>query len=553
MSILQKQELFRVIDPRFGKNNVYRFPARRTISLGPVMIATMVNRYCPGIVSRVVSENNFHRKRGAPIGKDELPNHAALQRKRKADYIGISASITNAVPRAKEVIKTYLSLPEPLSPRYILVGGWHAGDLPEEFLELGRNVVVFHGEAEENVVAFFKAVRSGQPLSAVRGISYWDKGEIKRNGPRFPLIPRERMDLLPAPDFGLVDYAKIKIFPLQRTRGCSGKCRFCRVRTPPRSISPRRFLEQVEMVVGQGGRRIFFVDDHFEGDLRGARAVLKRLALLRERRIKLRITTQNRLSLGDDPETLRLMSEAGVETAAVGCESPIPKELRAMQKPIDHPEKMVEWVRAFSQQGINLHMMLIFCYPMPPFLGESPNGKSDELLSAKARSRLFWRFIKNARPATLQVLLYTPIPGTPDWKLLENGGRIRRDMGWEYYDGTHLVFKPDEGLNPLEVQREIEWLMRRFYAWRIIWMFGRFSLLIHLAKVGIATVSMPFVWASELPFVYRGGYGFKRWFRTAWEKPVRKFRNAINRFSAQWIILDWMKQFKLSKFKEYWS
>jgi len=405
------------------------------------------------------------------------------------------------------------------------------------------------------IALLLTALKQGIPLSYVPGISYWEDGIIRRNGPRFLAVPQEEMDYLPIPDFGLVRFAQIKFFPLQRTRGCSGKCRFCRVRTAPRFISPERFLAILQVAISQGKKRreFFFVDDRSEEDLEGFRQVLTGIILLRQNGIRLRIFTQNRLSLGEDSVTLQLMHDAGVEMAAVGCESPIPAELKAMQKPIDYPEKMVEWVRAFSRHGINVHMMLIFGYPIPPHIKEPLLDENGKPMSAKKRGRFFTSFIRKARPAYVQVLLFTPIPGTPDWKYLESQDRIRKDIGWEYFDGTHLVFIPDEGLNPVELQNEPVKLMRKFYAFRFFWMFGRFSLLLRLVRVVLVIFSIPFVWLFALPLTFRLEYGYKKWFRVTWKKPIRIFRNAIKYLQAQWIILDWRKYFKLSGFISYWD
>ena len=555
MTVFEKQGLFRVIDPKFGENNIYRHQAGMTVSLGPVMIATVAKQALPQIDAEVISENNYKRSLGAPIDKDGLPDHLELQKSRPANYLGISASITNAVPRALEVIGSYQSMPINLQPEYFIIGGWHAGDLPEEFLSLGKNIIVVHGEGEMTITLLLTALRNNTPLSSVPGISYWNNGSIKRNGPEFLTVPQEEMDFLPIPDFGLVRYAKLKFLPLQRNKGCSGKCRFCRVNTEPRFISPERFLEILQVVISQGKRRreFFFVDDRSEEDFEGFRQILEGIIQLREQKgIRLRIFTQNRLSLGEDPATLQLMHEAGIEMAAIGCESPIPAELKAMRKPIN-PKKMVEWVRAFSNHGINVHMMLIFGYPMPSHVKELVLDEKGNPMSVKKRGRHFINFMRKARPAYAQILLFTPIPGTKDWDDLESQGRIRKEIGWKFFDGTHLVYIPDEGLDPVQLQKEPVKLMRKFYAYRFLWMFEHLSLLLLSIRVAIVTLSTPLVWLSELPFTYRPEYGYEKWFRVTWQKPKRVFRNAIKYLLAQWIILDWRKYFKLSGFMGYWE
>ena len=533
--------LFRVIDPRFGPNNIYRHQAKETASLGPIFIASAVRKYLPW-EAEIILENNCRVNLGCPMTEDNLPDHDLLQRERRAEFVGISASMTNAVPRALEIIQLYRSMPEELRPKAIIVGGWHAGDSPEEFLEAGADVVV-HGEGDMVIAPLLNALKQNRTLEDIPGISYWLNGQIKRNGPEFLAVPQEQMDNLPLPDFNLVRFAKIVIYPIGRTRGCSGKCRFCRVRSIPRSISPGRFLEQIKVLVSRGAKYFFIVDDRSEEDLEGFRQWLIGLINFREERKtrNLYFTSQNRLSLAEHPDVLSLMWEAGIRTVAIGFESPIPEELKAMKKPITTKlDQLLQWSQTFKDIGLYIHMMLILGYPMPPGANRVLNDQGKPM-SIKERSHKFWQFIKKVNPATLQVLLYTPILGTPDWKLLEEQGRIDKEIGWEKYDGTWLTFKPDEGIDPQELQGEMIRLMQRFYSFPLIWKSGWTSVILHLIKIGVVTIAMPFVWVFNLPF--------KKWqLKTAWELPRRLKRNAKRRFLGYLIVLDWLESFKHSGF-----
>ena len=100
------RRLLRVVDPQFPRNNIYRFQARRTISLGPVMIATVADEQLPWLEAEVITENNYRSGLAAPHDKEGNPDHLALQRERRAEVVCVSASITPAVPRALEIIRT---------------------------------------------------------------------------------------------------------------------------------------------------------------------------------------------------------------------------------------------------------------------------------------------------------------------------------------------------------------------------------------------------------------------------------------------------------------
>ena len=221
------------------------------------------------------------------------------------------------------------------------------------------------------------------------------------------------------------------------------------------------------------------------------------------------------------------MRKAGIKMVAIGYESPIPEELAAMKKPVN-PSEMLEWTKVWQQFDFFIHMMLIFGYPIPPEHSARLREKGKEfIMSAKQRSQAFWKFITQARPDTLQILLLTPIPGTEDWDFLNQENRIYKEFGWELYEGMWLLFKPDEGVDPLELQLEMIKLHQKFYSFPYVWKSSITSLLAHLLKIGTVTISLPFVW----PIL---GY-------TPWQ---RVWRNSKRRFQAHLIIMAYLKSFK---------
>ena len=540
--------VFRVWDPAYARDNIYRHAARQTISLGPVIIASAAHKALPWLTSEVISENNYRWKaRKGPVDDKGLPDHQVLQKEKPARFIGISASITNAAPRALEIVRLYRQLPEELRPQAIIVGGWHAGDCPDEFLEAGADIVV-HGEGAAVIPQLLEALKETRDLKDIPGISYRSNGEVQRNAPDFLALTQEELEALPDPNFDLVRFAKLKVVPVSRTWGCSGRCRFCRVKNEPRSVSPQRFAQRIKDLVSKGRRHFFLVDDRSEEDMAGFKAWLQDIAdFRRERKVRsLDFTLQARLSLAEEPEVLDLMQRAGVRTAAIGFESPIPEEVWAMRKPIV-PEKMVEWTKTWKKHGFYTHAMFIFAYPIPPDK-KQPMNSAGQPMSARQRAQAFWRFIKAANPDTIQVLVLTPIPGTEDWAFLEKENRIFKELGWAAWDGLHVVFQPDEGMTPEEVQHEVIRLHRKFYAFHYLGRLGVISLLAHLVHVGITTVSMPFLWCLIMPsrWPFRGAFAEQA--KLAWRRPRRVFRNARRHLGAYLVIQSVRK--KLAQFNE---
>ncbi len=546
----KKRVGFRIIDSGFDPDNIYKYEADDTISLGPVMVATIAAKSIPWLDVDVISENNYRRCYKGPRTKDGLPDHLALQRQKPAQIVGISASITNAVPRALELIRLYRDMPEDIRPKAIIVGGWHAGDLPEEFLKAGADVVV-HGEAEPIIAPLIETLLDSKSLEKISGISYWSNNQIKRNPvfescyegePGRLIVPQEEMDLLPHPDFGLVRFAKIKWLPTYRVRGCSGRCRFCRVKSKPRWLSAERFVDQIQVNYSKGYRCFFNVDDrseeNWEDFLKALQLLVEWRKLYRIRRIH--IMTQDRLSLGEHPEILRLMRQAGIGTVAIGFESPIPEELWAMKKPIK-PEKMVEWARAYRRAGILVHGMLIWLYPIAQGKPQ-PLNKKGEVMSVKERAAVFWKAMRAWGADTYQILFFTPIPGTEDWDDLEKEGRILHELGWKYWTGLHLVFRPDDGLDPIEALYYHKVLHFKFYAFRWLWPLSWLTIGLHWIRIIVYTPLMPFLWVGLLPFKKRLPGG------SAWYPLQRIFRNNWRHFEANLITL--FVSLKLKSFRE---
>ena len=87
---------------------------------------------------------------------------------------------------------------------------------------------------------------------------------------------------------------------------------------------------------------------------------------------------------------------------AIGFESPIAEELKAMDKRLK-PEEMISLSRLYSRAGFFIHGMFIFGYPVPKGV--------DFRMGARERVRHFRKFIKKAKIDTIQVLLPVPVPG----------------------------------------------------------------------------------------------------------------------------------------------
>lgn len=494
---MAKRQLFRLIIPAHPHKNVFSAVASRMTSLGPILVATAVNKSFIDMDVEVIDENNYQ----GPKDKNNLPNHIALQNKRPAKYVGFYCSLTSTMPRVYELASFYK-----MENVITITGGDHTSRLTEEALQNNIDIVV-RGEGEEAIIQIIKALREEASLETIAGVSYKKGNGFIHNSPE--KIEIGDLDFPPRPDFGLLRYAKkLAFYPISRTRGCSRRCEFCTVRSRPRWSSPEKLLEEIHWLVETRRAKYFFItDDRLNEDSAGTARLFESIIKAKqngELPKNLSFHIQIRLEAARDIELLKLMKKAGVTMVCIGYESPIAAELNAMRKGIK-VQDMVEYTRIFEREGFWVHAMFIFGYP----------AQSGTVINSTALERAFEfkKFIKLAKPDTIQVLLATPIPGTELYDRLNKQNRIypRDIVGWENYDGGHLVFEPDDPMTAIEVQKQAIKIMHWFYTSWNFW------------KIPLVIFAFPFV----VPF--------------SWSSWRRIWRNSLWGYAGHRIIRQWEK------------
>ena len=499
----RKRRRLRIVVPAFPAFNIYSRIARKTTALGPVCVATAVHEI-EGWDAEVIDENNLGRygPRSAEGGAD----HEILQEQRPADVVGFYGGLTSTAPRLYELARFY-------KQRGIITiaGGQHlAGENAAEALHNGIDYVVF-GEGENAIRELLQVVEERREANSIRGIAYLEHDSVVRTPDREPLAD---FDQLPYPDFSLVRYAKIVIFPVERIRGCCMNCEFCTVKGKPRCASVDRLLGSISHLVETHNARQFFIVDDLFGQQRDETVRFCHLFADYQRRIGKRLdtTVQIRLDKAKDPELLTAMRRAGIKYVAIGFESPIDEELKAMNKAINSRE-MLSLVRVFHQFGFLIHGMFIFGYP----LAEPTSFR----MPAKERVRQFRRFIRKAKIDTVQVLLPVPLPGTGLRRRLEQQNRIYalQDVGWEYYDGNFPLFEPDEPMTAQEIQEAGKQIMRHVYRFRYV----------------LFVVANILLFPSIAFYLHNLKLGWGRWYRS--------WRNSLIRFGGWITMRKWNADF----------
>lgn len=509
MSLPQDRRLHcRVVIPGYAAFNIYSAVARKTTALGPVSIATVINKM-PNWDVEVIDENNY--RRFGPRDASGRPDHAVLQRLRPADVVGFYGGLTSTIPRLYELALFYKK-----QGAITIAGGQHfIGENARAALTTGLDYVVL-GEGEITIQELLQTLRAGGDPADVAGIAFLRGGELVQTPERTALSD---FDPIPLPDFSLVRYAKLTLFPVGWVRGCGMNCEFCTVKGKVRAPPPEYVFEQIASLLERHSARHFFIVDDLFGQDRAA--TLRLCEMLKEYqrtvRTRLDLTVQIRLDKARDAELLGAMRGAGINSVAIGFESPIPDELAAMNKRTK-PEEMLELTRRFRKAGFLVHGMFIFGYPLP-------TGATLRL-GSRERVRAFRRFIRKARIDTIQILLPVPLPGTAMTQRLAQQHRIFSSdvVGWEYYDGNFPLFTPDEPLTPEEMQASIRDLMGRFYRFK------------HMFSIGLNIMVFP----AMVFFLHNLKSGWRLWYR-GW-------RNDLLRFAGWIIIRRWTSEFKKGVF-----
>ena len=508
LDVSKKRLRLRIIIPAYPAFNIYSHIANKTTALGPVCVASAANEM-GGWDVEVIDENNLRRY--GPRSDSVGANHEFLQRHRPADIVGFYGGLTSTIPRIYEIARFYKN-----KGIVTIAGGQHF--VEENIAEALNSCIdyVVIGEGEETIRELLGVIEGKLDAHEVKGIAYLNNGRVILTPKREPLTDFEK---LPLPDFSLVRYAKIKIYPVGRIRGCGMDCEFCTVKGKPRNASPERLLECISFLLETNDARYFFIVDDLFGQQRDETIRFCNMLRDYQKNInrRLDVTVQIRLDKAKDPELLSAMHQAGINTVAIGFESPIEEELNAMNKHL-RPEDMLASTKIFHKFGFLIHGMFIFGYPIK----EGVNFT----MSARERIKRFKNFIRKAKIDTIQILLPGPLPGTELRRRLTKQNRLYplQDVGWEYYDGNFPLFEPDEPMTAEEMQDSIRKIMGKFYQFKYMFMLG-----LHI-----------FSFPTLVFFLHNIGLGWRKWYRP--------WRNDLVRFGG-WIMMKrWATQFKKDTF-----
>ena len=336
-----------------------------------------------------------------------------------ADIIALTA-MTPQAPRAYQIADEFRR-----RGKTVVMGGFHASNLPEEALIHVDAVVVGEGE-----IVWPQLLEDFLQLRLQR--SYQTVSQMAMDA-----IPPARRDIYNDKRYMLTN-------TIQTTRGCPFDCEFCSVTAFYGRKYRKRPIGNVLQELAQlrkSNSFIFFVDDNLVADRKYA---LELFAGMKGMGFKW--LSHSPIDFAADRELMKAAGESGCVGMFVGFESLNQDALVAMGKVTNRAASYLEYARAFRDNGVGI-------------LGSFVLGNDGD---TPAIFEPLLRFCEDARIEAAIFPILTPYPGTAVRRRLESEGRIISNE-WQDYDMEHVNFRP-VGMTAEELQEGYNWLNSSFYS-----------------------------------------------------------------------------------------
>ena len=356
-----------------------------------------------------------------------------------ADLVAISA-ITSTAPQSYKLADMVRA-----AGKVVVMGGTHTSFMPDEGMQHADFIV--RGEGEFAFQELVDAIQQGEGFGKIQNLTYrTDDGHLVNN-PERPKIPN--LDVNPIPDYRLISGWKPGgVISVATSRGCPFSCTFCSVPGMYGHAFRTHSIERVlqELQTHKGNLYTFFADDIFTANKKRVKELLRQMIA---RDLTPEWGAQVRTETVDDPELLTLMRDSNCFNVYVGFESINPRTLKLFQKKQDLA-KIERSIDRFHEYKIRIHGMFVV------------GSDEDDVETIDATAE----FALKHDIDSVQFMILTPIPGSPDWDTLySKGDKYVINRNWTFYDGHHAVHQPRR-MTPYELQTAAIKAMEKFYSWR---------------------------------------------------------------------------------------
>jgi len=274
----------------------------------------------------------------------------------------------------------------------------------------GLAEVIFVGEAEDTWPEFLRD---------------WEAGGHRR---RYEQADRTDMARVPVPRYDLLDMGQYLFGSVQFSRGCPFQCEFCDIIVTfgrrPRLKTSTQILDELDALRRHRMPIAFVVDDNLIGNKAAIKEILADVARWqRQHGFPITLFAEASVDLADDPELMRLMTEANFTSVFVGIETPNEASLRETKKlqNLRSEKSLVEKVHDIQAAGLDVWCGLIVGFD------HDDVGIFDRQLE----------FIEQTRISHAMMGMLSAIPKTPLYARLASDGRL--DTAAEPAFGTNVV------------------------------------------------------------------------------------------------------------------
>jgi radical SAM superfamily enzyme YgiQ (UPF0313 family) len=364
------------------------------------------------------------------------------------DVVGVTAFTVQLV----DVLKT-VQTAKKAGAKYVVVGGPHVSDFPQECKNLPGVDAVVKGEGQKPMLDLCDAWEKGIEPKGIPGTMAHPEDPVPDQDVYFS----NNLDDYPIIDRTMVDYkryydvmGKGGIFTtLISSRGCPYRCTFCNTpRHRYRVMTPSRVCDEIQACLDLGIEEFYFVDDTF--NITNQRVIDLCDAII-ERGLKLRWTVRFRVK-GVNRELLTKMKQAGCHRIQFGVEQGTEEGLLRLKKDVT----VREIENAFKLcREIGIHTVAYFMIGTP-----TERTKEDVMDTIDYSIRL--------DPDFVMFNVLTPFPGTTLYDEGQRDGVLDVNPWFEFMRNPREDFKAqvwDEYFTRAELRQMLETAYRRFY-WR---------------------------------------------------------------------------------------
>jgi len=298
----------------------------------------------------------------------------------------------------------------------LILGGQHLSMAPWSLPRIFDYGVI--GEGEDTFLKLVEFIRDGgKDHSDLKGIQYWDNGDLHTNPPAAAIQP---LDLIPFPDRDnfpamesiiTADYSRLflksglRSMQLTTSRGCPFKCAFCQ----PSQMWGRFRMHSVDYSAEEisyinskfGINAVLIEDDLFTANKKRVRELIDNLGK-RDLLNKIIYYVTARTEQIDD-EWVQLFKELGVVKVEFGIESGSDRIAKYLKKSIATTEINKHAVNLLNRAGISVYASFI--------VGAPPETRDDLAETWKLIKWIQKNYVNNSSGVNLA----TPLPGTELW------------------------------------------------------------------------------------------------------------------------------------------